>query len=71
MYFSNEGISQIYLLQVITPNNLNRVSSTTACLFITNYLMKLSITFTMNFKKIFFLLEKSFYFVEEFMTTDP
>jgi len=46
MYFSSEGISQIYLLQVITPNNLNRVPFTTAHLFITNYayLMKLKVS---------------------------
>ena len=55
MHFSSKGICQINLLQVITPNNLNRVS------------------FTMKFKKILinFLLEKSFYSVEEFMTIDP
>jgi len=29
------------------------------------------VTFTMNFNKILFLLEKSFYSVEEFMTIDP
>jgi hypothetical protein len=38
-----QGISQIYLFQVITPNYLNRVSLTTACLYKTNFLMKLQV----------------------------
>jgi len=41
------------LLQVITPNYLNRVSLKTACLFIINYVMKLkSVMCIMKFKKI-------------------
>jgi hypothetical protein len=44
MYLSSEEISQIYLLQVVTPNYLNRVSLTTACLFITKYLTKLKVS---------------------------
>jgi len=69
-----QEISQLYLLQVITPNNLNKVSLTLACLFITTYIMKLKVLMCiMKFKKILinFLLEKSFYSVQEFMTIDP
>jgi hypothetical protein len=50
----------------------NRVLLTTVCLFITNYLAKLSVKPIIKFKKTLrnFLLEKSFYSVEEFMTVD-
>jgi len=36
-------ISQIYLLEVIIPNYLNKVSLTLACLFIKTYLMELCV----------------------------
>jgi hypothetical protein len=63
---------QIYSLQATTPNYSNRVLLTMVCLFITNYLAKLSVKSIKKFKKILrnFLLEKSFYSVEEFMTAD-
>jgi hypothetical protein len=70
MYFSSEGI---YLF--ITGHNTKRFKQS---IIYNNMLIysKLaneikSVTFTMNFKKILFVLEKSFYPVEELMTIDP
>jgi len=39
--FGTRNVIFIYLFHVITPNYLNRVSHTTVCLFITNFLVKL------------------------------
>jgi hypothetical protein len=67
-YLCNKSL----VVQYTTPNYSNRVLLTTVCLFITNYLAKLSVKTIIKFKKILrnLLLEKSFYSVEEFMTVD-
>jgi hypothetical protein len=67
-----QGVSPIYSLQTKTPKYLNSVLIAMVCLFITNYLVKLSVKSVIKFKKILsnFLLGKSFYSVEEFMTVD-
>jgi len=68
-----QGISQIYLfISGHNTKHLNTALHTTDCLLTINFLIKLSVRGIRKFKKmtINFLLEKSFYSVEEFMTID-